>query len=116
MDPMQVVEAWDTSLRAGDWIAARQALSDGAQYYGTDGDLTCRTPDDIVELMRSFKGTVPDVQVVEWEEIGDHVLAQLRQPAWGDEADWYQVLTVAEDHIVSLADFETREAAQAALG
>jgi len=31
--------------------------------------------------MRSWKGKLPDVEVVEWEAVGDHVLARLRQPA-----------------------------------
>jgi hypothetical protein len=65
--------------------------------------------------MRSWKGTVPDVEVVEWETIGSRVLAHLRQPAW-DDAAWFQVLTVEGGLIQRLEDHPTREAALAAMG
>jgi hypothetical protein len=68
-----------------------------------------------VGLLRSWKGQLPDVEVVTWEEVGDHVLARLRQPAFGEDADWYQVLSVREDLIVRLRDFPTQDAATVAL-
>jgi len=120
MGAMDVVESWDRSLRVGDWDAARAALADDATYVtadpGEEGGISCADADEIVELMRSWKGKLPDVQVVEWEVMGDHVLARLRQPAWGDDADWYQALTVRGDRIVLLRDFPTHEAALEALG
>jgi hypothetical protein len=115
-DPMAVVEVWDRALRAGDWEAARAALVDDAMYVALndEGD-TCTDAEQIVGLMRSGKGKVPDVEVVEWESIGSSVLAHLRQPAW-DDAEWYQVLTVEDGLIRRLEDHPTREAAVAAMG
>ena len=34
MDAMNVVEAWDRSLRTGDWGTARSLLADDATYRG----------------------------------------------------------------------------------
>ena len=86
-NPMGVVEMWDRALRAGDWEAARAALADDATYIALDDEgATCTGAEQIVGLMRSWKGTVPDVEVVEWETIGSRVLAHLKQPAW-DDAD-----------------------------
>ena len=116
MGPLAVVEVWDASLRAGDWTRARSVLADDASYVDADGVTTCTTGDEIVELMRSFKGELPDVDVVEWHETGDHVVARLRQPAWGEDSDWYQVLTVRDLYVVRLADHPTAEAAEAAAG
>ena len=93
-------------------------LSDVATYVGLGEDeadeTTCASADEIVALMRSWKGTVPDVEVVRFDEHGDHVLAQLRQPAWGPDAEWYQVLHVGGDRITSLADFGSLEDARRA--
>jgi hypothetical protein len=115
-DPMAVVEVWDRALRAGDWGAARAALADHATYVAlNDEDTTCTNAEQIVGLMRSWKGTVPDVDVLEWETIGSNVLAKLRQPAW-DDATWFQVLTVERGLIRRLEDHPTREAALAATG
>jgi len=75
----------------------------------------CASPDDIVDLMRSWKGQMPDVLVVKWETHDKQVLARLRQPAWGDDADWYQVLTVDSDRIVRLEDHPTHESAMGAI-
>ena len=61
-------------------------------------------------------GNLPDVEVVAWESRGDHVVARLRQPAFGDDADWFQVLSVRDGVIASLEDHPTRESALAALG
>ena len=116
MDPMAVVEVWDRALRAGDWEAARAALADDATYVALDDEgATCTDAEQIVGLMRSWKGTVPDVEVDEWETIGSSVLAHLRQPAW-DDATWFQVLTVEGGQIRRLEDHPTREAALAAMG
>ena len=115
-DPMGVVEMWDRALRAGDWDTARAALADGATYTALDDEgATCTGAEQIVGLMRSWKGTVPDVEVVEWETIGSRVLAHLRQPAW-DDATWFQVLTVEGGLIRRLEEHPTREAALAAMG
>jgi len=119
MDAMNVVEAWDRSLRTGDWGSARSLLADDATYLGSeelDSDFNCVSADQIVELMRSWKGKLPDVEVVEWETIGDGVLARLRQPAWGENSDWYQVLSVEGGLITRLKDFGTRDSALAAAG
>jgi hypothetical protein len=118
MDSMQVARVWDGSLRAADWDGARAALADDATYLGLGGDdeqMTCGTADEIVGLMRSWKGKLPDVEVVNWETFGNQVLAQLRQPAWGEKADWYQVLTVRDGLITRLEDFPTRDYAARAL-
>jgi SnoaL-like domain len=115
-DPMRVVETWDASLRTGDWEAARATLADDATYdVSGDEPITCANADQIVALMRSWKGKLPDVEVVEWEPVGPSVLARLRQPAWGEDADWFQVLTVDEGLIRRLEDHPDREAALAAI-
>jgi hypothetical protein len=114
-NPMGVVEIWDRALRAGDWDTARAALADDATYTPLDDEgAACTTAEQIVGLMRSWKGTVPDVEVVEWETIGASVLAHLMQPAW-DDATWFQVLTVERGLIRRLEDHPTREAALAAM-
>ena len=116
-DAMSVVEAWDASLRAGDWNAARATLADDATYeVPGDEPIQCTNADQIVALMRSWKGKLPDVEVVAWEPIGSNVLARLRQPAWGEDADWYQVLTVDGGLIRRLEDHPDREAALATIG
>ena len=115
-DPMTVVEAWDRALRAGDWDTARAALADDATYTALDDEgATCTGAEQVVGLMRSWKGTVPDVEVLGWETIGSSVLAHLRQPAW-DDATWFQVLRVEGGLIRRLEDHPTREAALAAMG
>ena len=115
-NPMGVVEIWDRALRAGDWDTARTALADDATYVTlNDEDTTCTNAEEIVGLMRSWKGKVPDVEVIEWETIGSSVLARLRQPAW-DDATWFQVLRVEGGLIRRLEDHPTREAALAAMG
>lgn len=116
-DPMAVVETWDRSLRAADWQAARSVLADEATYVtrSEEGAVTCTNGDQIVALMRSWKGKLPDVEVVDWEPVGSSVVARLRQPAWGDDADWFQVLTVEEGLIIRLDDHPDREAALAAV-
>ena len=115
-NPMAVVEVWDRALRAGDWDTARATLADDATYTALDDEgATCTNAEEIVGLMRSWKGTVPDVEVLEWETIGSSVLAHLRQPAW-DDATWFQVLTVEGGLIRRLEDHPTREAALAAMG
>ena len=113
---MDVVEQWDRSLRAADWRAARAMLADDATYEVPGDEATsCTNADQIVALMRSWKGKLPDVEVVEWEPIGSSVLAQLRQPAWGDDADWFQVLAVEDGVIRKLEDHPDRETALAAI-
>lgn len=112
---METVQAWDRALRGGDWEASRALLTDDATYTtpeaSEDERIMCETPDEIVDLMRSWKGKMPDVQVVEWDAVGDHVVARLRQPAFGEDADWYQVLSVRDRLIAKLRDYPTREAA-----
>ena len=105
---------WDAALRRGDWDVARAQLSDEATYAGTEGP-RCESADEIVALMRNWKGTVPDVELLQLDVRGDHAIAQLRQPAWGPEAVWYQVLTVRDDRIVSLTDYDSLDAASAAV-
>lgn len=114
---MPVVETWDRSLRAADWERARSVLADDATYVAQseEGTVTCSNADEIVALMRSWKGALPDVEVVEWEPVGSSVLARLRQPAWGDDADWFQVLTVQDGLITRLDDHPDRETALAAI-
>jgi hypothetical protein len=44
-------------------------------------------------------------------------LARLRQPAWGDDRDWFQVLTVRDGLIAAMEDYRGRESAfSAAMG
>lgn len=114
---MTVVETWDRSLRAADWEQARSVLADDATYVAQseEGTVTCSSADEIVALMRSWKGKLPDVEVVEWEPLGSSVLARLRQPAWGEDADWFQVLTVEDGLITRLDDHPDRETALAAI-
>ncbi len=61
-------------------------------------------------------GELPDVQVVEWEVVGDNVLAELRQPAFGEDTNWFQVLTVRDGLIARLADYPDRASALSAAG
>jgi hypothetical protein len=42
--------------------------------------------------------------------------ARLRQPAWGEDSDWYQVLSVESGLNARLEDFGTRDSALAAAG
>jgi hypothetical protein len=113
---MRVVQAWDRSLRSGDWERGRAALADDATYELPDDEsASCTNADQIVALMRSWKGKLPDVEVVGWEPVGSSILARLRQPAWGDDADWFQVLTVDDGLIRRLEDHATREEALAAI-
>jgi hypothetical protein len=120
MRPIEVVAQWDAALRAGHWTTARALLTDDATYRTPEAadpeyDIDCRTPDAIVDLMESFKGQMPDIQVVEWAEHGDNVLARLRQPDWGTDSDWWQVLTVRDDRVARLVDYATEESALAAV-
>jgi SnoaL-like domain len=119
MKALSVVERWDGSLRAGDWELARSLLTDDATYTAPEAAaefaVECKSADEIVDLMRQWKGVNPDVEVVEWEERGDKVVARLRQPAWGPEAEWYQVLTVRDDRIVELVDYGSEESALASV-
>jgi hypothetical protein len=65
MDAMNVVEVWDRSLRTGDWGTARSMLADDATYRGAedpDAEFNCDNADQIVELMRSWKEKLPDVE------------------------------------------------------
>ena len=114
---MTVVETWDRSLRAADWEQARSVLADAATYVAQseEGTVTCSNADEVVALMRSWKGKLPDVEVVDWEPVGSSVLARLRQPAWGDDADWFQVLSVEDGLITRLDDHPDRDAAMAAI-
>jgi hypothetical protein len=117
VDTMEVVEAWDRSLRSGDWDTARALLFDHATYVAIQPappEATCATADEIIEMMRSFKGEVPDVEVVAWGVVGTCVVAWLRQPAFIPRSDWYQVIAVRDGRIASLADYPTREEAAAA--
>ncbi len=117
---METVEAWDRSLRAGDWPPARALLADDATYTTLEAPedyrVACTSAEQIIELMRSWKGQLPDVQVVDWEVVGDKVVARLHQPAFGDDADWFQVLAVLDGLIAGLEDYPDRESALHAAG
>ena len=113
MDTQSTVMAWDTALRASDWEGARSLLTDDASYRAPDPPIDCANPDEIIDLMRSFKGVNPDVELLELEVFGDHAVASLRQPAW--DAEWFQVITVRDDQIASLEDFPTRVSALASM-
>lgn len=120
MTAMDVVERWDGALRRGDWTAARELLADDATYHAPEAPdeyrIDCESPDEIVDLMASFKGTASDVEVVEWTEHGDRVLARLRQPDWRDpDSDWFQVLTVRDDRVARMVDYATETSARTAL-
>jgi hypothetical protein len=99
MNAMDVVERWDQSLRIGDWAGARALLAEDATYTAPEAPegqaIECSTPEEIIDFLQSLKGAVPDVEVVDWEERGERVLAQLRQPAFGLDEDWFQVRVTA---------------------
>jgi hypothetical protein len=120
MDAMDGVERWDRSLRIGDWNGARALLAKDATYTAPEAPegqaLECATPDELIGFLRSLKGQLPDVEVVEWEPREDRVLAQLRQPVLGEDADWFQVLWVRDGLIAKLEDYPSRAAAVAAAG
>jgi len=103
---------WDKALRDSDWEKARSLLSDGATYVASNPPINCSSADEIIDLMRSFKGVNPDVDLIDLEAIGDYAVASLRQPAW--DWEWFQLITVDGEHIVRLEDFVSREAALAA--
>jgi hypothetical protein len=118
MTAMDVVERWDRSLRIGDWDAARALLAEDATYTAPGAPegraVDCATPDDIIALLRSFKAKLPDVEVVEWDPRDDCVIARLRQPAFGEDADWFQVLWVTDTLIAKMEDHPSLESAVAA--
>ena len=111
MDTRSIVMDWDRALRDSDWEKARSLLSDDATYVASDPPINCSSADEIIDLMRSFKGVNPDIELIDLEAIGDHAVASLRQPAW--DWQWFQLITVDGEHIVRLEDFVTREAALA---
>lgn len=113
---MEAVQRWDRSLRDADWRRARAMLADDATYTAPDfeGAVDCDSPDSIIAFLSSIKGEMPDVLVVEWEQEGHRVIARLRQPAFGDDSDWYQVIEVRNEKIARMTDFPSREAALAA--
>jgi ketosteroid isomerase-like protein len=117
---MAIVERWDAALRRGDWATARSLLADDATYHAPEADpeyrIECESADEIVKLMRDFKGQLPDIEVVQWAEHGDHVLARLRQPEWGTDSDWFKVLTVRDDRIARMVDYSTEGSALTAVG
>jgi hypothetical protein len=113
MDIPSTVMAWDSALRAADWDTARSLLAVDATYTAPDPPIACSTPDEIIDLMRSFKGVNPDVELLELEVMGKHAIAKLRQPAW--DWEWFQLITVEDELIAGLEDFPSREAALAAL-
>jgi hypothetical protein len=113
MSTESIVMDWDRALRASEWDTARALLADDATYQGPDPPIDCATPDEIIDLMRSFKGVNPDVELLGLEVLGDRAVASLRQPAW--DVEWYQVIAVRGDQIASLEDFPTRESALAAI-
>jgi hypothetical protein len=120
MRSIEVVERWDAALRAGDWATARLQLTDDATYHTPEAadpeyNIDCQSPDEIIDLMASFKGQMPDIEVVNWAEHGDRVLARLRQPAWGTDSDWWQVLSVRGDRVARLVDYAKEESALAAV-
>ncbi len=119
MGALGIVEQWDAALRAGDWEAARRLLADDAEYHTPEADedmnIDCGSAEEIIDLMTAWKGQASDVVVVEWAEHGNKVLARLRQPDWGDDADWYQVITVEGSLITGLTDFREAASARATL-
>ncbi len=114
MDVHATVMAWDTALRQSEWETARSLLDDGAVYVATDPPINCANADEIVDLMRSFKGVNPDVELLELEVIDGHAIASLRQPAW--EWEWYQMIEVEGGRITRLEDFVTYDDAVRSIG
>jgi len=114
MDTRSAVMAWDTALRYADWERARSLLTDDATYIASDPPIDCSNAEEIIDLMRSFKGVNPDIELLDLEVTGEHAVASLRQPAW--DWEWFQVITLADERITRLEDFATREAALAAIG
>ena len=112
MDTYQTVMTWDESLRSGDWELARSMLSDEACWFGPDRDLTCDCPEEIIDLLRSYKGVNSDVAMLGLEILGNQAVAHLRQPDWGEE--WFQVLTVDGGRIVLMEDFPNEPTARTA--
>ena len=114
MDTRSTVMAWDTALRYADWERARSLLVDDATYVASDPPINCSSADEIIDLMQSFKGVNPDVELIDLDAIGDHAIASLRQPAW--DWEWFQLITISDDRIARLEDFATREDALSAIG
>jgi hypothetical protein len=114
MSTRDTVMAWDAALRRADWDEARTYLADDATWGGPWGE-RCETPDAILELLRSWKGQVPDVELIDLEVVGDQAIAHLRQPAYNPPGLWFQVLTVGDERIVRMDDFDSLEDARASL-
>ena len=75
-----------------------------ATYYGAE--IRCETPEQIIDLLRSFKGVNPDVELSELEVVDERALARLYQPLWDEE--WFQVLTVHQGRISHMEDSSSR--------
>jgi hypothetical protein len=114
MDARATVMAWDTALREAAWETARSLLADDAVYVASDPPINCANADEIVDLMRSFKGVNPDVELLELELIDGHAIASLRQPAW--DWEWFQAIQVDEGRITRLEDFPTYDEAVRSVG
>ena len=120
MTALDIVKQWDAALRRGDWGAARALLDDSATYHTPEAEeewnIDCHGGDEIVALMAAWKGKASDILVMEWAEHGNRVMARLRQPDWGDDSDWYQVIGVEDERITSFTDFMSEGNARAELG
>ncbi len=111
---MSIVETWDRNPPSGR-LGAGEIRPGGRRAQSEEGTVTCSNADEIVPLMRTWKAALPDVEVGEWQPVGSSVLARLRQPGWGDDADWFQALTVEDGLITRLDDHPDRETAIAAI-
>ena len=110
-----IVMAWDAALRNGNWEEARSRLADHATWTAF-GDRVCHDPDQIVDMLRSFKGVNPDVEMLHLEAIDrERAVAHLRQ-TWGDKQEWFQVLTVRGERIAHIEDYPSRDEAVAGFG
>ena len=110
------------TLRRGDLAAAAALLDPDVTWHGLREDWVCRGRDEVVETFRSGLGEHREIDAIELTGEGDHVVVGLRGPSLtevgGEPLDGqiFNVFTLRDGRIVSIADYRHRHEALAAAG